>query len=79
MKRKDSFLPIESITTDTRIEDIPFSQRLRKAFKDADISAISDVTQRTEPQIRKIRGVGRKSFDELKYVLNRAGLSLKKI
>lgn len=58
------------------IEDIKFPVRAYFAFGRADIATIGDLVTKTEADLLKIRGFGKKSLKEVKDILQCMGLKL---
>lgn len=59
------------------IDDLDLSVRSHNCLKRASINTVSDLTQRTEDEMIKVRNLGRKSLEEVKKKLFDLGLSLK--
>ena len=50
--------------------------RSYNCLKNADIGAIRDLVQKTEPEMLKTKNFGKKSLEEIKEVLAEMGLTL---
>lgn len=59
------------------IDDLDLSVRSHNCLKRAGINTVSDLVQKTEEDMMKVRNLGRKSLDEVKKKLADLGLSLK--
>ncbi|OWZ84553.1 DNA-directed RNA polymerase subunit alpha [Natranaerobius trueperi] len=59
------------------IEELDLSVRSYNCLKRAGINTIEELTQKTEEDMMKVRNLGRKSLEEVKYKLTELGLSLK--
>ena len=59
------------------IDDLDLSVRSHNCLKRAGVNTVSDLVQKTEEDMMKVRNLGRKSLDEVKKKLNDLGLSLK--
>lgn len=59
------------------IDDLDLSVRSHNCLKRAGINTVSDLVQRNEDDMMKVRNLGRKSLDEVKKKLADLGLSLK--
>lgn len=62
---------------DMTIEDLDLSVRSFNCLKRAGIDYVSDLVNKTEEDMMKVRNLGRKSLDEVKNKLEDIGLSLK--
>lgn len=69
---------IENKMLDRTIEELDLSVRSYNCLKRAEINTVSDVVAMTEPELMKVRNLGRKSLDEVKAKLDELGLGLKK-
>lgn len=58
------------------IEDLELSVRAYNCLKSAGINTVSELIQRTEPELLKTKNFGKRSLDEIKEVLSRHGLKL---
>ena len=63
---------------DRTIEELDLSVRSYNCLKRAGINAVFDLTEKTEPEMMKVRNLGRKSLEEVKIKLADLGLGLKK-
>lgn len=59
------------------IEELDLSVRSYNCLKRAGINTIQELTDKTEPEMMKVRNLGRKSLAEIKTKLDDLGLSLK--
>ncbi|WP_019786944.1 DNA-directed RNA polymerase subunit alpha C-terminal domain-containing protein, partial [Streptococcus sobrinus] len=62
---------------DRTIEEIDLSVRSYNCLKRAGINTVFDLTEKTEPEMMKVRNLGRKSLEEVKVKLAELGLGLK--
>jgi len=62
---------------DLSIDDLGLSERTKNALKRANIMWVREIVDRTESELRDIRGLGEKSIEELKEKLKSLGLSLR--
>lgn len=58
------------------IEDLDLSVRSFNCLKRAEINTVSDLVQKSEDDMMKVRNLGRKSLDEVRNKLKELGLSL---
>ena len=58
------------------IEDLDLSVRSFNCLKRAGINTVSDLAQKTEDEMMKVRNLGRKSLEEVKKKLIDIGISL---
>lgn len=63
---------------DRTIEELDLSVRSYNCLKRAGINTVFDLTEKTEPEMMKVRNLGRKSLEEVKIKLTDLGLGLKK-
>ncbi|NQN51503.1 DNA-directed RNA polymerase subunit alpha [Streptococcus suis] len=63
---------------DRTIEELDLSVRSYNCLKRAGINTVFDLTEKTEPEMMKVRNLGRKSLEEVKVKLADFGLGLKK-
>ena len=56
------------------IEDLELSVRSFNCLKRAGISTVEDITNMTEPEMMKVRNLGKKSLDEVTAKLHSLGL-----
>ena len=59
------------------IEELDLSVRSYNCLKRAGINTVFDLTEKTEPEMMKVRNLGRKSLEEVKVKLADLGLGLK--
>lgn len=59
------------------IDDLCLSYRSDKALRGADIDTLDELCGKTERNLLNLKGFGRKSLNEIKYVLKEKGLGLK--
>lgn len=59
------------------IEDLDLSVRSYNCLKRASINTVEDLANKTEEEMMKVRNLGRKSLDEVKYKLHSLGLALR--
>ena len=59
------------------IEELDLSVRSYNCLKRAGINTVHDLTEKTEPEMMKVRNLGRKSLEEVKVKLTDLGLGLK--
>lgn len=64
---------------DRTIEELDLSVRSYNCLKRAGINTVHDLTEKTEPEMMKVRNLGRKSLEEVKVKLADLGLGLKMI
>ena len=62
---------------DRTIEELDLSVRSYNCLKRAGINTVHDMTEKTEPEMMKVRNLGRKSLEEVKVKLADLGLGLK--
>ena len=60
------------------IEELDLSVRSYNCLKRAGINTVYDLTEKSEPEMMKVRNLGRKSLEEVKVKLADLGLGLKK-
>lgn len=58
------------------VDELELSVRSYNCLKNADIKTISELVQKTEPEMLKTKNFGRKSLNEIKEILSRMGLHL---
>jgi len=63
----------------TSIEDLEISNRTYNVLKANDILTLKDVIQLTELDLSRLKGMGKKSIDEVIEILARFNLTLKSI
>ena len=59
------------------IEELDLSVRSYNCLKRAGINTVLDLTEKTEPEMMKVRNLGRKSLEEVKVKLAELGLGPK--
>ena len=59
------------------IEELDLSVRSYNCLKRAGINTVQELTDKTEPEMMKVRNLGRKSLEEVKNKLDDLDLSLK--
>ena len=59
------------------IEELDLSVRSYNCLKRAGINTVYDLTEKSEPEMMKVRNLGRKSLEEVKVKLSDLGLGLK--
>lgn len=59
------------------IEDLELSVRSFNCLKRASINTVEELTHKTEEDMMKVRNLGKKSLDEVKFKLDELGLGLK--
>lgn len=59
------------------IEELDLSVRSYNCLKRAGINTVQELTQKSEEDMMKVRNLGRKSLDEVKYKLNDLNLGLR--
>ena len=60
----------------TNIEELDLSARSFNCLKRAGINTVSDLTNKTEDEMMKVKNLGKKSLDEVRLKLEAMGLSL---
>lgn len=63
--------------TEKSIDEMEFSVRSYNCLKRVNINTIGDITNMTADDVKKIRNLGQKSFDEIKEKLDELGLTFK--
>jgi DNA-directed RNA polymerase subunit alpha len=58
------------------IEDLPLPARAVNALKNAEISVVADLVQKTDEDLENVKNLGEKSIEEIKVALAAFGLSL---
>ena len=58
------------------VEELELSVRANNCLRNANITAIGELVQRTEAELMKTKNFGKKSLQEIKDELARIGLSL---
>jgi DNA-directed RNA polymerase subunit alpha len=59
------------------IEDLDLSVRSYNCLKRAGINTVEDLANKSEEEMMKVRNLGRKSLDEVKFKLHALDLALK--
>lgn len=62
---------------DRTIEELDLSVRSYNCLKRAGINTVFDLTEKSEPEMMKVRNLGRKSLEEVKIKLSDLGLGLR--
>ena len=60
------------------IEELDLSVRSYNCLKRAGINSVQELTDKTEADMMKVRNLGRKSLEEVKFKLEDLGLGLRK-
>ena len=60
------------------IEELDLSVRSYNCLKRAGINTVQELTNKSEPEMIKVRNLGRKSLEEVKNKLHDLGLGLRK-
>jgi DNA-directed RNA polymerase subunit alpha len=68
--------PIRNENLDRSVEELELSVRSYNCLKNANITTIRELVQKTEPEMLKTKNFGRKSLNEIKEILTAMGLSL---
>jgi DNA-directed RNA polymerase subunit alpha len=58
------------------LEDLPLPARAINALKNADMTVVADLVQKTDQDLESVKNLGSKSIDEIKTALAALGLSL---
>jgi DNA-directed RNA polymerase subunit alpha len=58
------------------IEELPLPARAINALRNAEISVVADLVQKTDEDLENVKNLGSKSIDEIKTALAAMGLSL---
>lgn len=74
---KEAETSSEDKMLDRTIEELDLSVRSYNCLKRAGINTVFDLTEKTEPEMMKVRNLGRKSLEEVKFKLADLGLGLK--
>ena len=74
---KEAETTSEERILDRTIEELDLSVRSYNCLKRAGINTVFDLTEKTEPEMMKVRNLGRKSLEEVKLKLQDLGLGLK--
>src|SRR5487761_1672226 len=67
---------IRNENLDRSVEELELSVRSYNCLKNANITSIRELVQKTEPEMLKTKNFGRKSLNEIKEILSQMGLSL---
>ena len=59
------------------IEELELSVRSTNCLKRAGIHIVADLADKTEEEMMKVRNLGRKSFEEIKQVMDQLGVSFR--
>jgi len=73
---RSEFHPYVQRLLDISIKELEFSRRSYHCLKHTDILFVRDLLGKTEADLRKVRGLGKKSLKEIKDTLSMMGLSL---
>ncbi len=68
--------PTHNENLDRSVEELELSVRSYNCLKNANISTIRDLVQKSEQEMLKTKNFGRKSLNEIKEILSAMGLSL---
>ncbi len=71
------FLPQNSETLKTRIEDLQISSRTLNALSAAGIRTIGGLARKKEADFLATKGIGKRAVQEIKRALGNYGLTLK--
>lgn len=66
----------DKLTLDTKIDDLDISVRAYNVLKNMNIKTVADLIQCTEKQLMRERNFGRRSLNELKFMLAMHGYEL---
>lgn len=66
----------DRLTLDTKIDDLDISVRAYNVLKNMNIKTVADLIQCTEKQLMRERNFGRRSLNELKFMLAMHGYEL---
>lgn len=84
MKQKNAEIMVEKEETqkekmlEMTIEELDLSVRSYNCLKRAGINTVQELTNKSEPEMIKVRNLGRKSLEEVKAKLHDLGLGLRK-
>jgi DNA-directed RNA polymerase subunit alpha len=73
---QDRPAPIYNENLDRSVEELELSVRSYNCLKNANITTIRELVQKTEQEMLKTKNFGRKSLNEIKEILSAMGLSL---
>ena len=59
------------------IEELELSVRSSNCLRRANINTVEELTQKSEEDMMKVRNLGKKSLNEIKYKLGEIGLGLR--
>jgi DNA-directed RNA polymerase subunit alpha len=68
--------PVHNENLDRSVEELELSVRSYNCLKNANITTIRELVQKTEQEMLKTKNFGRKSLNEIKEILTAMGLSL---
>ncbi|MGA2611272.1 MAG: DNA-directed RNA polymerase subunit alpha [Terriglobia bacterium] len=68
--------PVYNENLDRSVEELELSVRSYNCLKNANITTIRELVQKSEQEMLKTKNFGRKSLNEIKEILNAMGLSL---
>jgi DNA-directed RNA polymerase subunit alpha len=69
-------ITVRNENLDRSVEELELSVRSYNCLKNANISTIRELVQKTEQEMLKTKNFGRKSLNEIKEILAAMGLSL---
>lgn len=69
-------IAVRNENLDRSVEELELSVRSYNCLKNANITTIRELVQRTEPEMLKTKNFGRKSLNEIKEILGAMGLGL---
>jgi DNA-directed RNA polymerase subunit alpha len=73
---QDRPAPVHNENLDRSVEELELSVRSYNCLKNANITTIRELVQKTEQEMLKTKNFGRKSLNEIKEILTAMGLSL---
>ncbi len=73
---QDRPAPVYNENLDRSVEELELSVRSYNCLKNANITTIRELVQKTEQEMLKTKNFGRKSLNEIKEILSAMGLSL---
>jgi DNA-directed RNA polymerase subunit alpha len=68
--------PVYNENLDRSVEELELSVRSYNCLKNANITTIRELVQKSEQEMLKTKNFGRKSLNEIKEILSAMGLSL---
>ncbi len=74
--RTEKPITVHNENLDRSVEELELSVRSYNCLKNANITTIRELVQKTEPEMLKTKNFGRKSLNEIKEILAAMGLSL---